>query len=231
MSEAEDTDKGFLRKCGILRLCAALLTAGSLAGCASQARTSSDGLINPREEAKIGAAAHPEIVAQFGGIYRDPQLSSHLKDIVGELAKTTGGSKSDYRLTVLDTPTINAFAAPGGYLYVTRGLLALANDEAEVAGVLAHELGHLDARHGRQAPGRGAAGEPARQPVRQSPSAGPAGAARLAPGRRLFARSGAGGRQARHGQGGGGAIRPEWGGEFPDQSTTPVQARCRNYRH
>jgi len=148
MSDAEDTDKGFLRKHGIWRLCAALLTVGSLAGCASQARTSSDGLISQREEAKIGAAAHPEIVAQFGGSYRDPQLSSHLKDIVGHLAKTTGGSASDYRLTVLDTPTINAFAAPGGYLYVTRGLLALANDESEVAGVLAHELGHLDARHG-----------------------------------------------------------------------------------
>lgn len=148
MSDAAGTEPGFLRRVAVIRLCAALLTAGGLAGCASHAKTSSDGLISPREEAKVGAAAHPEIIAQFGGSYRDPQLTSHLKRIVGQLAKTTGGSASDYKLTVLDTPTINAFAAPGGYLYVTRGLLALANDEAEVAGVLAHELGHLDARHG-----------------------------------------------------------------------------------
>lgn len=129
-------------------MCAVLVAAAGAAGCTSHAKTAPDGLISPQEEAKIGAAAHPEIVAQFGGSYRNPQLTSHLKGIVGRLTKSTGGSASDYRLTVLDTPTVNAFAAPGGYLYVTRGLLALANDEAEVAGVLAHELGHLDARHG-----------------------------------------------------------------------------------
>jgi len=127
MSDAEDTDKGFLRKHGIWRLCAALLTVGSLAGCASQARTSSDGLISQREEAKIGAAAHPEIVAQFGGSYRDPRLSSHLKDIVGHLATTTCGSACPEPPARSRTPTRRLFSPHARTLL--RGGLNVAGPE------------------------------------------------------------------------------------------------------
>ena len=118
-----------------------------LAGCAASLEPGDDELIAPHEEAKIGAAAHPEIVAQFGGTYDDHRLIGYLSGLVQRLSASSGQPGEDYRLTVLDTPVVNAFASPGGYIYVTRGLLALANDEAEIAGVLAHELGHLQARH------------------------------------------------------------------------------------
>ena len=125
----------------------ALLAAAQTGGCSKNVETRPDDLITPQEEAKIGAAAHPEIIAQFGGSYDDPKLVGPLRELVQKLSRGNGAKGEDYRLTVLDTPVVNAFASPGGYVYVTRGLLALANDEAELAGVLAHELGHLTSRH------------------------------------------------------------------------------------
>ncbi len=125
----------------------AALAIASVAACAASLEPGEDDLIPPHEEAKIGAAAHPEIVAQFGGTYDDHRLIGYLSGLVQKLSASSGQPGEDYRLTVLDTPVVNAFASPGGYIYVTRGLLALANDEAEIAGVLAHELGHLQARH------------------------------------------------------------------------------------
>jgi predicted Zn-dependent protease len=130
-----------------LRLLAAALGIAALAACAGALEPADEELIPPHEEAKIGAAAHPEIVAQFGGTYDDHKLIGYLSGLVQKLSASSGQPGEDYRLTVLDTPVVNAFASPGGYIYVTRGLLALANDEAEIAGVLAHELGHLQARH------------------------------------------------------------------------------------
>lgn len=118
-----------------------------LAACTVTPEPGEDELIPPHEEAKIGAAAHPEIVAQFGGAYDDHRLIGYLSGLVRQLSANSGAPGDEYRLTILDTPVVNAFASPGGYIYVTRGLLALANDEAEIAGVLAHELGHLNARH------------------------------------------------------------------------------------
>jgi len=128
--------------------CAVLLLGGLVSGgCTSSVETNQDGLITHEEEAKIGAAAHPEIIAQFGGSYNDPKLVRHLTRLVQKLSAEGGQTRETLRVTVLDTPVVNAFASPGGYIYVTRGLLALANDEAELAGVLAHELGHLSSRH------------------------------------------------------------------------------------
>ena len=97
---------------------------------------------------RIGAKEHPKIVAANGGVYADPKLNRVLLDIVTTLTAHSNGPVKRYKITILNSPTVNAFALPGGYIYVTRGLLALANDKAEVAAVLAHEMAHVTANHG-----------------------------------------------------------------------------------
>lgn len=98
--------------------------------------------------AQIGASEHPRIVASYGGEYRDQRTEKLLARIIGKLTVVSENPKQVYRVTVLNSPAINAFALPGGYVYVTRGLLALANDASEVAAVIAHEMGHVTANHG-----------------------------------------------------------------------------------
>jgi len=99
------------------------------------------------DEERIGREEHPKVLEEFGGTYEDPALSKYVVSL-GELLKnTTPHGKRRYTFTVLDSDVVNAFALPGGYVYVSRGLLALANDEAELAGVLGHEIGHVVARH------------------------------------------------------------------------------------
>ena len=103
--------------------------------------------MSPSEERRLGAEEHPKLVRQFGGEYADPGLQAYVNDIGQNLSRHTEMPELQYSFTVLDNDAINAFALPGGYVHVTRGLLALANNEAELAGVLAHELGHISARH------------------------------------------------------------------------------------
>ncbi|MGD1887525.1 MAG: M48 family metalloprotease [Cohaesibacteraceae bacterium] len=98
-------------------------------------------------EEAIGAREHPRIIQAFGGIYEDPELETRLVAMLRQVIASSDEPGRVYRLTLLDSPTVNAFALPGGYLYVTRGLLALANDEAEVAAVVAHEIAHVTMRH------------------------------------------------------------------------------------
>ncbi len=98
--------------------------------------------------AQLGAREHPRIVASYGGEYRDQRTELLLARIVGKLTLVSENPQQTYRITVLNSPAINAFALPGGYLYITRGLLALANDSAEVAAVLSHEMAHVTANHG-----------------------------------------------------------------------------------
>jgi predicted Zn-dependent protease len=74
-------------------------------------------------------------------------MTAYVDRIGDELVSTSELPNLDFTFTVLDTPIVNAFALPGGYVYVTRGLVELANDEAELAGVMAHEIGHVTARH------------------------------------------------------------------------------------
>ncbi len=104
-------------------------------------------LISEARERRVGAREHPRIVAAFGGAYQDQQMQRGLDEIVDRLARVSPRPDIDYQLTVLNTPSVNAFALPGGFLYVTRGLLALSNDRDEIAAVLAHEMGHVSARH------------------------------------------------------------------------------------
>lgn len=98
--------------------------------------------------AELARSQHPRILATYGGEYSDPKLERMVAKIVGNLTTVAGNPGQAYRITILNSPNVNAFALPGGYLYITRGLLALANDSAEVAAVLAHEMGHVTANHG-----------------------------------------------------------------------------------
>ncbi|WP_407049550.1 M48 family metalloprotease [Methyloraptor flagellatus] len=90
---------------------------------------------------------HDRIVASYGGVYDDPAAAQALARAVGRLVAASDDPSQAYRITILNASVVNAFALPTGNLYVTRGLLALANDTSEVAAVIAHEMAHVTARH------------------------------------------------------------------------------------
>src|SRR6202034_3379343 len=90
---------------------------------------------------------HQRILGAYGGIYNDPKLQGLLEKTVDRLGRAAGHPDLRYKVVILNSQSINAFALPSGQLYVTRGLIALANDESELASVLAHEMGHVIARH------------------------------------------------------------------------------------
>lgn len=98
--------------------------------------------------AAIGAQQHPKILAAYGGEYANVKLERMVAGIVGKLVTVSDNPSQVYQISILDSPVINAFALPGGYLYVSRGLLALANDSSELAAVIAHEMAHVTAEHG-----------------------------------------------------------------------------------
>ncbi|MDC0977776.1 M48 family metalloprotease [bacterium] len=98
-------------------------------------------------EIKMGEDYHPTIIAQYGE-YHNSRLKKYIQSIVSRLGAVSHRPNIDYRVTLLDTPLINAFAIPGGRVYVCRGLLIYANSEAELAAVMGHEIGHVTARHG-----------------------------------------------------------------------------------
>jgi len=106
--------------------------------------------MSPEKEKEVGAKEHPKIIEQFGGVYDVPALGFYVARIGAKLAEYSELPDLDYTFTILNDEKVNAFAVPGGYVYITRGLLAIASDEAEMAGVLAHEIGHLTARHTAQ---------------------------------------------------------------------------------
>ena len=109
------------------------------------------------EEARIGAQEHSKIITRYGGVYGDPEIGAYVAEIGGRLVANSERPRDRFTFTILNTPDVNAFALPGGYVYVTRGLIALANSEAELAGVIAHEIGHVIARHPAQRYSRAAA--------------------------------------------------------------------------
>lgn len=95
----------------------------------------------------IAAREHQRIVTSFGGEYRAPAAIALLRDILERLARATERPNERYSITLLNSPVVNAFALPNGNVYITRGLLVLANDTAEIASVLAHEMAHVITRH------------------------------------------------------------------------------------
>src|SRR5690606_10168196 len=90
---------------------------------------------------------HERLVSSYGGVYRAPALDALIEKTVERLSAASENPNLQYRVTVLNSPAINAFALPGGSLYITRGLVSLANDTAELSSVLAHEMAHVVARH------------------------------------------------------------------------------------
>jgi len=148
-----------------LRAGVLLLVAAMLSGCvtASMPEGGGDGDFKPSDipitvdtagrdnrQTEIAREQHPKILATYGGEYSNETLERMVAKVVGNLTTVAGNPSQLYRITILNSPNVNAFALPGGYLYVTRGLLALANDSAELAAVLAHEMGHVTSNHGIQ---------------------------------------------------------------------------------
>lgn len=140
-----------MRRSILSRTIIASLTAFSLAACGVPGGPSSG---EPRTVAarsasdqRTGDQTHPQIMQQFGGEISDRKLKAYVDSIGRRIVPHTEQPNAKWTFTVLDSPIVNAFALPGGYVYVTRGLLALANDEAELAGVIGHEIGHVTASH------------------------------------------------------------------------------------
>ena len=120
----------------------------ALAGCATNPVTGGRNfvLLSEDQEIDLGRANDPKIRAQFG-IYDDTKLQAYVQRVGEDLAAKSHRAGLVYRFAVLDTPDVNAFALPGGYIYITRGILSYLNSEAELAAVLGHEIGHVTARH------------------------------------------------------------------------------------
>ena len=145
----------------VLALGLALAAAASLGlgGCSVNPATGEEqftALMSPEEERRIGAQEHPKLVKALGGLYDDPTLQRYVADLGRQIQQTSEQPEPPFTFVVLDSPEANAFALPGGYIHVTRGLMALANDEAELAGVIAHEIGHVTARHSAERYSHGA---------------------------------------------------------------------------
>ena len=131
----------------------AVMLGSLVAGCTTNVVTGKSQLaplMSASDEAAAGASEHPKIVASYGGVYDDPAVGAYVANVTRRITRVTQAPDQPYRVTVLNSDIVNAFALPGGYVYVTRGLLALVDDEAELAGVLGHEIGHVIARHGAQ---------------------------------------------------------------------------------
>lgn len=127
------------------RLAAAAFAAAWLGGCSL---LFAEPPAPPRAPAVTGVdSEHDQLVASFGGVYEAPQAQRLVEEMTAQLVAATDRPEERYRVTILDTPAVNAFALPSGRLYVTRGLLALANDKSELAAVMAHEIAHVTLRH------------------------------------------------------------------------------------
>lgn len=103
-------------------------------------------LMSKSQEVAMGQQSDPEIKAFFG-VYEDPKLQQFINEKGQQMAAVSHRKDLKYEFKIVDSPVVNAFAVPGGYVYFTRGIMAHFNNEAEFAGVLGHEIGHITARH------------------------------------------------------------------------------------
>lgn len=126
-----------------------VVTALALSGCASNPVSGQQDFVMMSEpqEIALGRASDVEVRKQYK-VYPSPALQSYVNRVGQKVAQHSHRPNIHYTFTVLDSPEINAFALPGGYVYITRGILAYLNSEAEMAAVLGHEVGHVTARHG-----------------------------------------------------------------------------------
>lgn len=103
-------------------------------------------LVSEEQEIAMGQQADPAVVAQFG-LYEDAKLQQFIEEKGQQMAAVSHRPELNYEFKIVDSPVVNAFALPGGFVYFTRGIMAHFNNEAEFAGVLGHEIGHVTARH------------------------------------------------------------------------------------
>jgi predicted Zn-dependent protease len=145
-----------VRNCsGMIRIVLALVAGALLAGCQLSGsvpqRVEPVAVMAPRvpsaAEEAIGARENPRVVAEYGGVYSDPEVEAAVARVVSRLVAASDDPSRRYRITILNSPVANAFALPGGYLYVTRGLIALTNDSSELAAVISHEIAHVLLNH------------------------------------------------------------------------------------
>jgi predicted Zn-dependent protease len=131
------------------RLVAAALAALVALSCATNPATGKKQLafFGEEQELAMGRDADADLLSKVA-VYSDDDLGAYVADVGGRLAATSERPYLPWRFVVLDDPTVNAFSLPGGYVYVTRGILAHLDSEAELAAVLGHEIGHVTARHG-----------------------------------------------------------------------------------
>lgn len=120
---------------------------GSIASCATIGRIN---ILTTEEEVRIGREAAREIERDLR-LYNDPAVTAYINSLGQMLARYSSRSGLTYYFKVVDTDEVNAFAIPGGWLYVNRGLITTAEDESELAAVIAHEIGHVDRKHGARA--------------------------------------------------------------------------------
>ncbi len=104
-------------------------------------------LLSEQQEIQQGAKAHQDVLKEYAAL-DDPKLQAYVNEVGQRLARNSHRPNLQWHFTVVDSPDVNAFALPGGYVYVTRGIMAYLNSEAELAGVVGHEIGHVTARHG-----------------------------------------------------------------------------------
>ena len=102
--------------------------------------------ITETQEIEMGAAYHREIM-KSAKILQNEEVNKYFSKLGEKIAKTSHRPNLDWKFTIIDDPTFNAFATPGGYVYMYRGMLVHFNSEAELAGVLSHEIAHITARH------------------------------------------------------------------------------------
>lgn len=138
---------------------AAIIAAGApLAGCSKNIATgrSQFNYYSTEEEIAIGEQAMPELIRGYGGEVPDDELRAYITRIGDDLAQHTEGDNPDlpWEFTFLDSEVINAFALPGGKVFISRGLVEQMDNEAQLAGVLGHEIGHVTAQHADEAMGR-----------------------------------------------------------------------------
>lgn len=104
-------------------------------------------LMSEQQEIQMGAQANQDVLKEYAAL-DNPALQAYVNDVGQRLAKQSQRPELTWHFMVVDSPDVNAFALPGGYVYITRGLMAYLNSEAELAGVIGHEIGHVTARHG-----------------------------------------------------------------------------------